>query len=1087
MTLTSSASAPGVAPRRPVPPGPQRVVAVLVAHDGAPWLPEALIALSRQTRRPDVVVAVDTGSRDDSAAMLRAALGGEYVVSADRSTGFGDAVRTGLAHVSGLPPQYADSPQYSDPPETWVWLLHDDAAPAPGALEHLLDAGQPASVAVVGAKLVDWDDPGVLLEVGLTVGRGGRRDTGLHGPERDQGQHDHLSDVLAVPSAGMLVRRTVWDELGGLDPALPLLRDDIDLCWRVHLAGHRVVLAPRAVVADAQAASTGRRKVHAVRGDVRRVDRQHGLHVALARASWWGLPLRLGWMGAGSMARALALATAGSPGRALAELQALAVVLLLPGRWLGSRWRSRGRRTVPRSSVSALLTPRLAPLRQLTERIGGWAAGRDPDPDDPKARTAPGSGPARSLRLLANPFTTVAALLVAVTAVAWRGRLGELLGPGILTGGELRATGAPAGQLWHAGVDGVRGAGLGTDSLASPAGLVHAGWVALVGLAAGDAAPGLALVLPLLLSPLLAGASAYLAARVVTRARWPRAWAAAVWGGTPLLGATIAGGRVGPVAVTVALPAVAALLTLALRADGSDRARRPGAVPAAALGIALVASVVPLLGVVALAVALLGVVLGGVVLGGPGGRARAAVLVVLPVALLGPWVGELVRRPLLLLAGPGAVDVARPASPIGAPIDTVTGAPLTLPDAWRAVVPVTGWSAWAVLAGALALALVAAVSLLRGGRRGRVVLALGLLAVTGLAIAGAAVAVPLGERAGSRLTAWPGTGLVLALLALVAMPLVATDGLQARLARHGFGWRQVLLAPLLLMAVAGPLAASVVWAGPGPRGPLTRAGGLPAVAVDAAAGPLGTRTLVLELAAGRLSYRLDGGEPGSVARDLPEPSSGAVGAGAEGPVRDAVAALLADGRSPVGQRPGAAGTDTDALRRLRSLAVGFVLVRQPVPAQVATGLDDVPGLARIGRSDDGQLWRVGSGGRGAARARITTAGGKSLGAVDVSGPHSAIDATIAAGPSRRVLVLSEASSTRWRATLDGRPLPAARPGGRVSWQQAFVLPAAGGHLEVSATDRVASAWRWGQLGLAALVLLAALRMRRGAPRPGEVR
>ena len=169
----------------------------------------------------------------------------------------------------------------------WLWVLHDDCAPDPRALELLLDTATASSSAgVVGPKLVAWDDPHRLLEAGLTVSRAGRRSTFLDGVERDQGQHDHRSDVLAVSSAGMLVRHDVWDELGGFDPALKLLRDDIDLCWRAHLAGHRVLLAPRAVVADAQAATRGLRAVDAVPAAVHRVDRQHGQHVALARCSW---------------------------------------------------------------------------------------------------------------------------------------------------------------------------------------------------------------------------------------------------------------------------------------------------------------------------------------------------------------------------------------------------------------------------------------------------------------------------------------------------------------------------------------------------------------------------------------------------------------------------------------------------------------------------------------------------------------------------------------------------------------------------------------------------------------------------------
>src|SRR5215218_3194255 len=398
MTLTTP-----ILPTATDQPGPSRhgtarVVAVLVSHDGERWLPRALHALTEQTRPPDVVVAVDTGSTDSSPALLRTALGEDRVHSAPRSTGFGAAVALGLAQVdppvrTPTPTRHRRTPEREQPPRSagadgpddcgddWIWLLHDDCAPQPRALELLLEAATgSAQVGVVGPKLVAWDDATRLLEVGHTVSRGGRRTDGLDGAVRDQGQHDGRSDVLAVGTAGLLARRELWDRLGGLDPALPLLRDDIDLCWRAHLAGRRVVVAPRAVVADAQAASRRLRAADAVRGPVRRVDRRHGLHVALARCAPWAVPLVLLQVLVQALARSLGLLAAKAPRAALDELVAAVAVTVTPWRWLGSRWRSGRARAVPRSSVSPLLAPRSAVLRRAVDAVAGAAAGARAQP-----------------------------------------------------------------------------------------------------------------------------------------------------------------------------------------------------------------------------------------------------------------------------------------------------------------------------------------------------------------------------------------------------------------------------------------------------------------------------------------------------------------------------------------------------------------------------------------------------------------------------------------------------------------------------------------------------------------------------------
>ena len=157
------------------------------------------------------VVAVDTGSTDESADLVEAALRdgplhGEVVRDA-ASTTFPQAVGAGLdrLHQSGTLPE-------------WVWILHDDSTPAPSALAALLAAAQARPDAdVLGPKLREWPSLRRLLELGVTITGTGRRETGLERGEYDQGQHDEEREVLAVNTAGMLVRREVLEALGGFD------------------------------------------------------------------------------------------------------------------------------------------------------------------------------------------------------------------------------------------------------------------------------------------------------------------------------------------------------------------------------------------------------------------------------------------------------------------------------------------------------------------------------------------------------------------------------------------------------------------------------------------------------------------------------------------------------------------------------------------------------------------------------------------------------------------------------------------------------------------------------------------------------
>ncbi|MEJ7757152.1 MAG: glycosyltransferase [Nocardioidaceae bacterium] len=250
---------------------PPTVTAVVVSHNGARWLPHALDALLTQEHPPDAVTAVDVASTDTSLDLLATRLPHSHLVRAPSGTAFGVAVRLALGEA---------------PRTDWLWLLHDDCAPAPDALACLLDEATAADdVAVVGPKIREWPSLRRLLEVGVTLTGTGQRDTGLETGEPDQGQHDRPRDVLAVSSAGMLVRRETWDALEGFDAALPMFCDDIDFGWRASRAGQRVRVAPSAVLFHVEAGANELRADPLV-GSVRRAQRQScPLHPAQQRQS----------------------------------------------------------------------------------------------------------------------------------------------------------------------------------------------------------------------------------------------------------------------------------------------------------------------------------------------------------------------------------------------------------------------------------------------------------------------------------------------------------------------------------------------------------------------------------------------------------------------------------------------------------------------------------------------------------------------------------------------------------------------------------------------------------------------------------
>src|SRR5438445_1786453 len=341
------------------------VTAVLVSHDGMRWLPDTLAALRAQSRSADRVVAVDTASAEESVAALTEALGAPAVIGLARDASFAAAIRSGLDAFAGVP----DPPGIKEPVTHWVWLLHDDSAPQPNALQQLLAAANESpSLAAIAPKVLSWDGRR-LVEVGLTVDSSGRVHTGLEPREVDQGQHDDVGEILAAGTAGLLVRRDVWDRLGGLDEAFSPFGEDVDFGWRLNAAGERMRLAPKAVVRHESAVTDGERSDDAAAGRPGAVARRHGMQLVLANTSRMLVPLLVLRYVVECLFRApVLLLLARRPRAALDELVALNGLLTHPRVVLDARHRRR-ERTVTHAEIRPLLARPAMRWRVFGDRL----------------------------------------------------------------------------------------------------------------------------------------------------------------------------------------------------------------------------------------------------------------------------------------------------------------------------------------------------------------------------------------------------------------------------------------------------------------------------------------------------------------------------------------------------------------------------------------------------------------------------------------------------------------------------------------------------------------------------------------------
>ncbi|HEU4512621.1 MAG TPA: glycosyltransferase family 2 protein [Nocardioidaceae bacterium] len=886
------------------------VTALLVSHNGARWLPAVLEGLESQTRPPERVLAVDTASKDATPGLLAGALGPESVLEAPARTSFPDAVDLGLRHLDGTAPAGE---------QEWVWILHDDSRPAPDALERLLEAAaENPSVAILGPKHREWPSLRRLLEVGITISGTGRRETGLERGEYDQGQHDRTRDVLAVGSAGMLVRHDVLEELGGFDRRLPMFGNDLDLGWRAARAGQRTMVVPEAIVFHVEAAHRGVRRTP-VTGNHRRGERRAALYTLLVNGSLVALPFMVVRLFLGSLLRALGLLLVRAPREALDEVVAMLAAFARPDRVLRGRIERRRTAKVPAREVRHLLAPFWLPYRHGLDFVSDLAMALVHQASDVSAsrrgtrvlaETGPVPEEAQNLpddtgilaRLVTSRTAVVFTVLVVLALLGARG----LLGSGMLSGGALLPAPASVGHWWELYLEAWHTEGVGSDAPAAPYLLP----LALAATLLLGKAWAVVDILFLLAVPLAAWGAARFLGTLDGRG-WPRLWGAVAYGLLPVLTGAVAQGRLGTVAAAVILPWVAhAALFLH---PARDRDRRWRAAWRTALLLALLTAFVPLAWPVAALLAVVAVAMG--VAGVTGDRAAWATprtwgpmamsVLVVPVLLL-PW--SLLRW-VAGATGPWYAEAGLPATELVAdlgPWELLAGRATT-----------TDLGAAPLWIG-VGLAVAAVAALVRRGTRPVVV---GAWVVVVVAVATAVLLDGAGE--------WAGFPVLLAQAAAVTAVAVAGEGIGAQLSGRSFGWHQPVGLLVVLGALLSPLAGLVWWAAAGVDGPLDRQPphGIPAYMTDAAMRDEDNGILVVRDHHGGLGYSVVRGEGARLGDDTVMPPA---------EEQADLTALVADL---------ATAPTAEQVEELAGHGVEFVYLPPPADPDLVGNLDSVSGMS----------------------------------------------------------------------------------------------------------------------------------------------
>lgn len=247
------------------PPHPFEASIIIPVHNRADLTRQCLTALAEVTAGVEFeVIVVDNASTDETAAVLDQLSGDVQIIRNAENAGFATACNQGAKAARGR----------------HLVFLNNDTIPQRGWLQALVEEVRThPEVAVVGSKLLYPD--GRIQHAGVVFSRS--LFVPYHVYRQFPGDAPAVSyrrELQCVTAACMLIRRDVFEAVGGLDEGYRNGFEDVDLCLKVRERGWRIVYQPASVLYHLESQSSGR-MAH---------ERQNGERLFARWGDHWWLP-----------------------------------------------------------------------------------------------------------------------------------------------------------------------------------------------------------------------------------------------------------------------------------------------------------------------------------------------------------------------------------------------------------------------------------------------------------------------------------------------------------------------------------------------------------------------------------------------------------------------------------------------------------------------------------------------------------------------------------------------------------------------------------------------------------------------------
>ncbi len=216
---------------------------VILNWNGAGYIRDCLRSALAQTYPRFRVLVVDNGSTDGSRAIVHDEFPETMLLGLPENLHFARGSNAGIRKA------------LEDPDCAHVVTLNNDTRVDPEWLTELVRGAKPG-VAMVASKLFLMDRSRILNSTGLCIAPDGSgMDRGWNQP--DEGQYDTAFDVFGPTAGAGLYTREALQTVGVFDEAFLAYYEDLDLAWRIRLAGWDARFAPQAIVHHKFSASFG--------------------------------------------------------------------------------------------------------------------------------------------------------------------------------------------------------------------------------------------------------------------------------------------------------------------------------------------------------------------------------------------------------------------------------------------------------------------------------------------------------------------------------------------------------------------------------------------------------------------------------------------------------------------------------------------------------------------------------------------------------------------------------------------------------------------------------------------------------------